>query len=244
MVDIESKAQQVSELGYCVVESVYDEGECERIRAIFKVLCDRRGGFAEAVPKLAFHPLLEKEPELAPFFAKPVLVDLMAAVFGDAVRLAHSGAAISDNALGPELLTGWHNHYSWPIADAGLQRERPQRLLCNVYVDGTMPDIGPLIVLPRSLNESIEGKGESVADWQGQVEVGVPPGAAVIFDTALWHKSKRGMTKGLRHLWGGHYQGWGNATVHPEDNMAHGPVLDAYKGALPVLQGLLDGPAG
>lgn len=40
-------------------------------------------------------------------------------------------------ALTGPILTTWHNHYHWDIPSAGLQREQPERLLCNVYVDGT-----------------------------------------------------------------------------------------------------------
>ena len=111
----------------------------------------------------------------------------------------------------------------------GLQRENPERVLCNIYVDGSSSHIGPLIVLPRGLNDSVEAKGDVGAEWEGQMEVVVPPGSAVIFDTAVWHCSKRGSSSELRHLWGGHYQGWSNPTPHPEDNTAPNPTVAAYK---------------
>ena len=102
--------------------------------------------------------------------------------------------------------------------------------------------IGPLIVLPRGLNDPIDPKGDVAKKWEGQIEVVVPPGSAVIFDTALWHCSKRGSSSELRHLWGGHYQGWSNPTPHPEDNTAENPTVAAFKAKLPVLRGLLEGP--
>ena len=141
----------------------------------------KKGGFSNEQPTISFHPLLEWGPEMAPFYAKPILVDLMAEVFNDDVRLAHSGAAVFNNTLVSPVLTGWHNHYSWKISETGLQRHNPERVLCNVYVDGTMPDVGPLIVLPRSLNTSIHNEGESNAEWTGQETVSILPGSAVIF---------------------------------------------------------------
>ncbi len=242
MVNLKSKAREVTERGYCVLESVYNEDECEQLGTIFKRLCEKKGGFSAEQPTIGFHPLLEWGPEMAPFFSKSIVVDAMAEVFQDDVRLAHSGAAVINNALVEPILTRWHVHYAWEISPTGLQRDRPERVLCNIYVDGSSREIGPLTVLPRRLNDSLDAKGEVDAAWEGQAEVFVPPGSAVIFDTAVWHCSKRGSSGSLRHLWGGHYQGWGNPTPHPEDNTADSPVITAHKNQLPVLRGLLDGP--
>ena len=62
MLDLKSKAGQVSEQGYCVVESVYDEQECTQIRAIFKELCHKKRGFSKEQSTIDFHPLLEWGP--------------------------------------------------------------------------------------------------------------------------------------------------------------------------------------
>jgi hypothetical protein len=234
-------ARQVSECGFCILEGVYDDGECEQMRSLFADGSVRLGGITAAAPRLVFHPLLELAPELAPFFANQSLIDTMAAVFQDDVRLAHSGAAVNDNALSSPVLTTWHNHYHWDLPPGGLQRERPERLLCNIYVDGTSTRLGPLVVLPRGLNDPLDAPGPVDEDWEGQVEVKVPPGSAVLFDTALWHCSRAG-TAGLRHLWGGHYQGWGNATAHVEDNSADNPTLNRYIDEVPLLKGLLQAP--
>ena len=105
MFDLKSKAREVIEHGYCVLESVYDDRERERMHAIFKQLCDDRDGFSSEQPTIGFHPLLELGPKMSPFFAKAVVVDAMAEVFQDDVRLAHSGAAVFNNALVGEALT-------------------------------------------------------------------------------------------------------------------------------------------
>ena len=113
MFDLKSKARDVIERGYCVLESVYDDREREQMHAIFKQLCDDKNGFSSEQPTISFHPLLEWGPKMAPFFAKAVVVDAMAEVFQDDVRLAHSGAAVFNNALVEETLTHWHVHYAW-----------------------------------------------------------------------------------------------------------------------------------
>ena len=170
MFDLKSKAREVIARGYCVLESVYDDREREQMRAIFKQLCDAKNGFSPERPTLSFHPLLAWGPKMAPFFAKVVVVDAMAEVFQDDVRLAHSGAAVFNNALVGDTLTNWHVHYAWQVPPTGLQRENPERVLCNIYVDGSGSHIGPLIVLPRELNDSVEPKGDVGTKWEGQVE--------------------------------------------------------------------------
>ena len=225
-----------------MIESAYDEKECDQIRTIFKRLCDKRGGFSEKQPTIGFHPLLELGPEMAPFYVKPILVDAMEEVLQDDVRLAHTGAAAFNNSPIQPILTTWHDHYAWEIPPTGLQREHPERILCGVYVDGSDREIGPLIVLPRQLNDSVEAKGDGDAVWEGEEEVVMPPGTAVIFDTAVWHCSRRGTSRGPRHIWGGHYQGWSNPTPHPEDNSADNPIVNEHRDNLPLLRAMLDGP--
>ena len=242
MINLKSKAQEVRDRGYCVIESAYDDQECEEMRGIFDALCVKKGGLSSEQPSVGFHPLLEWGPEMSPYYAKSVLVDAMEEVLQDDVRLSHSGAAVFDNAHTNPFLTHWHVHYAWDIPDGGLQRENAERILCNIYVDGSSLDVGPLIVFPRQLNESVDRKDDVSVDWEGQDVVEVPPGAAVIFDTAVWHCSRRGSAKGIRRIWGGHYQGWNNPTPHPEDNTSDNPTLTEFRNELPLLRSLLDEP--
>tara|TARA_B100000809_G_scaffold228214_1_gene241070 strand:- start:220 stop:762 length:543 start_codon:yes stop_codon:yes gene_type:complete len=142
----------------------------------------QKRGFSNEQSTIGFHPLLEWAPEMAPFYAKPILVDLRAKVLNDEVRLANSGAAVFNNNLVSPILSGWHNHYSWTVPETGLQCRNPEQILCNIYVDGTMPDVGPLIVLPRNLNDSIYNQGETNDKWTGQETVSISADSAVIFD--------------------------------------------------------------
>ena len=67
------------------------------------------------------------------------------------------------------------------------------------------------------------------------------PGSAVIFDTCLWHCAMRGTSGAVRHLWGGHYQGWRDARPHAADLDADQPAVAKYADASPVLRRLIDG---
>lgn len=244
MEDLKQKAREVAERGYCVFESVYDAEECARMRAIFAEMRARKGGSMAEPHMLVFHPLLEFGPELAPFYAsKPILVDALAEILGDDVRLAHNGGAVFENAMAERYLTSWHHHYGWEIPPDGLQRERPERVLGSVYIDGSDLEVGPLLVLPRELNDPTTPRGEVTENWEGEVAVIMPPGSFVIFDTAVWHASRRGTAATRRHLWGAHYQGWNDPRPHPEDNAADQAQVMEYARESERLRQLVECPA-
>ena len=50
MFDLKSKTRDVIERGYCVLESVYDDRECEQMRTIFTQLCADKNGFSSEQP--------------------------------------------------------------------------------------------------------------------------------------------------------------------------------------------------
>lgn len=147
------------------------------------------------------------------------------------------------NEYANPFIISWHNHYRWEIPSGGLNREKPERVFGNVYVDGSNLEVGPLVAIPRCLNDPIDQPfTDPRTDWPGQVTVEIPPGSVVIFDSALWHTGKRGAQPGHRHLFGGEYQGWHNLRPHPEDNESDSPALAPYKRDLPILRRLIDGP--
>lgn len=244
IIDFKEKSQQVHAQGYCVLESLCSPAECQSIKGLLDGYWDRRGRPSLQDFGLGIHPALEQIPELASFYANPIVIDTIAHVLEDNVRLRHTGARLSEEtspAAEPSLSIEWHNHYAWDRSGI-LGRTRVERVLGGVYLDGSNAEVGPLIVLPRRYNDPLdEGAGPSSSNWPGQVSVDVPPGSVVIFDTALWHTAGRGRQPGIRHLLGAHYQGWCNPRPHPEDNVTGGPGLEAVMGEFPALRGLLEG---
>jgi hypothetical protein len=241
MLNLKRKAQEVDEQGFCVLEAVYSLADCQRMHEIALQAYRAKGSPPLDGPPVAFHPFLYLQPEMGEFFGKPIVYDAMAEVLQDDVRLAHSGGSISTE-VGPGDLIHWHHHYGWPLPET-LARERPERILCNIYVEGSSPESGPLLVIPRRLNDPVVPLGPVDEAWPGQIAVVAPPGSAIIFDTLLWHTGKRGIRRGLRRLLpGGHYQGWYNPRPHPADNQSDSPALAQYKERFPALRMLIDGP--
>ncbi|MDQ2730972.1 MAG: phytanoyl-CoA dioxygenase family protein [Armatimonadota bacterium] len=247
MIDFNEKAQQVHEQGFCVLESLLGPDECRTIKGLLDSYWERRGRPSLQNFGLGIHPALEQIPELASFYANRGVIETIAHILDDEVRLTHTGSRLSEESSpgeGPSLSIDWHNHYAWDRSGVP-GRKRVERGLGGVYLDGSNEDVGPLIVLPRKYNNPLDGgEGLTTADWPGQVPVEVPPGSVVIFDTALWHTARRGNRPGIRHLLGAHYQGWSNPRPHPEDNVTGSPAVEAAMEEYPALRGLLAPPAG
>jgi hypothetical protein len=210
---------QIESVGYAVLPSVFTDAELARMRA----LLDAEHA-ASGVPSLAgwgygCHPLIGRIPEFSQYIRHPTLVAAFAAVFGEPVRLAHSGARLASH----ESLSyiDWHHHYGWSDTTALATRQRCERILFNLYLDGSDPGIGSLVVHPRRLNDPLDRlHAPADAAWPGQTDVVLAPGQAVVFDTALWHSARAGTTPGRRRLWGGHIMPLSDRRPHVEDNGA------------------------
>ena len=97
------------------------------------------------------------------------------------------------------------------------------RVLCNVYIDGSTEENGPLVVYPRRMTDpwsppSLHKHTEE--GWSQRQVVHMPPGSACIFDSCLFHYARSpATTVGVRrYIFGGHYTGWHNRRRHREDN--------------------------
>lgn len=206
-------ATEILERGFCTVDGFFNSDEQQEMR-------DRLGAFwqAQGAPPMKgfgfnIHPLLPRIPELKRFLIHPELMGLLGEMFGEDAVLKHGGARLSDQHC--DAAIGWHDHYHWDPAQIPT-RARCERLLVGIYIDGSNAQSGPLTAIPRRFNEPLGAA--PVGDDPREVAVDCPPGSLVIFDTALWHRAKRGSAPAIRHLYGGHYMPRSDARTHPEDN--------------------------
>lgn len=212
---VDEKTGDLLDRGYCILESVHDAAATEHQEHLLYTEWARRGNPTLSGFGLGIHPLLQFVPEIAPYFDCPVVNTVLEAAFQDRPRLCHTGARIAneDSALN----IGWHHHYDWD-ADLVNGRRKIERVVVNYYVKGVSPSLGSLWAIPRRVGEALSSPpGDRDQGWPGQVEVSVPPGSAVILDTALYHTATRGDLPGMRYHWGGHYQGWSHHRPHGED---------------------------
>ena len=190
-----------------------------------------------------FHPLLKHAPDLAPYYARPEVVSVIAEVLDDDVCLAHSGALLADET---RQFCGWHMHLNgdqfnrWvpKPPDYGRQVER---VLGNVYIHGSNGTTGELLVHPRKVTDSWEQpRGDLSVEWDEQEVLNCPPGSVVIFDTALWHAARSPSRACRRFLWGAHYSRKTDPRPHREDNWHDSPELQAHRDANAAFAALTD----
>jgi ectoine hydroxylase-related dioxygenase (phytanoyl-CoA dioxygenase family) len=214
--NLKSKVAQLNSTGSCVLEKVFDASECAKMRAILGGYYQRLGSPELKEFGIGIHPLIPRMPEFKAWLMHPLIFDVLTMLLGEPAKLLHGGARLSDGKSAKAI--GWHNHYSWDESKIPA-RQRCERILCGIYVDGSTRESGPLTVMPRKYNDPLGPPPENFDGFiPGEAAVDAPPGSVVVFDTALWHRAHRGTEPGMRHLFGGHYQAVTDMRPHPEDN--------------------------
>lgn len=207
---------ELEERGFTALRAVFSPAECAEMRRLLDAHHTAVGAPALLDFGLGIHPLVDQVPEMAVFYRHPAIQATAQEILGGPVVLAHTGARLADERSVGVL--NWHHHYGWPVGGLA-RRRRLERLLVGVYVDGSTPESGCLVALPRRMNDPLDPPLPGLqCDWPGQVEVHAPPGSIVFFDTALWHGARRGTRPGRRRLWGAHIQRADDPREHLEDN--------------------------
>ena len=212
---LEGKAEDLSKLGFCILEFVHDQDAITHQEELLYSEWVRRGKPELSGFGLGIHPLLQFVPDIIQYFDCPEVNTVLELAFGSPARLCHTGARIANEDSAENI--GWHHHYGWDTDQLPL-REKIERVVVNFYVKGVSPSNGSLWTIPRWVGDHLDPLiGEKDKARPGQTEVSVPPGSAVILDTAVYHTATRGNEPGMRYHWGGHYQGWANKRPHGED---------------------------
>lgn len=106
--DPTSKTQEMFERGYCVLESVYNEEECDDMRRIMHDGWVRAGRPSmDGLTGANLHPSLKHVSELARYYGRAEVVEVLAATLKDDVRLEYGGANIADET---RSFFHWHTH--------------------------------------------------------------------------------------------------------------------------------------
>jgi hypothetical protein len=231
-IDITAAAQGLLEVGYAVLPALL--GESERAHAcqvhdelISNGRCSDQGDWGFGI-----HPLLSIDTRLCPLFAHPLVTAVCEAALGGRIHLKHAGSRVEvagRNARAARI--SWHNHAFTPslrdIQPGDPRRgRRPVRLLYGWYLDGSSPEVGSLVVLPRCWDEPLAPPLRPGHEpWPHEVALRAPPGSAVLFTSDLWHCATTGSLTRCRRLTGAHVQDARHSEPHPEDHDFSGAEL-------------------
>ena len=191
--------------GYCLwSRSLADDGLAELAAAIRVLAAEVAPPVWRAAPPLVLGPhtqvtsaglvltgLLERLPAHRQALIPAALCRAVQDLLGHDALVEVVGAMVSTNA---RPFFGWHTHLDgrdegervqtgvWPTPQ-GLRR-----VLTLLYLDDVDDDGGPLLVLPRQLDDPTRPPGLlDTPDWPGHVRLQPRAGTLVAIDERTWH---------------------------------------------------------
>lgn len=167
---------------------------------------------------MVFHRLAAERPDIVPRLLHATAVEVVRGLLGDDMVLELLAGVVSDHR---RPFFEWHTHVGGVDDEStGYNREFPtftksERVTMLHYVEGLTDDNGPLLVLPRRVDEGTEAPYPTAQEqWPGQVELLCPPGSVVILEQSTWHAACRRKTPGIR-LYTGFYFAAATAAKNP-----------------------------
>ncbi|MBW2463492.1 MAG: phytanoyl-CoA dioxygenase family protein [Deltaproteobacteria bacterium] len=250
-IDIDGHVDALRERGFTVLPALYREEDVQAVRACLHDLHRSmesplaggapRPGVEVSPAGMVFHRLAAERPDIVPRLLHPNAVEVVRGLLGDDMVLELLAGVVSDHH---RPFFEWHTHVGGVDDEStGYNREFPtfttsERVTMLHYVEGLTDDNGPLLVLPRRVDEATEAPHPtSQEQWPGQVELLCPPGSVVILEQSTWHAACRRKTPGIR-LYTGFYFAAATATKNP----VFDETLSDYAGDDALFRSVVSGP--
>lgn len=164
------------ENGYHIFEQFFDAEECTLFKADIDQLTRDREAKQERY--------LCEYPQLGPLISHPRVMDVVAQVMGPGFAFHHLHAVRQEAGTPP---VNWHQDY-----EQTPQTNR-KHLMVHLfyYFNGLNGTIGDLMLVPRSQRNVVDNGALwilNTIDLPGSLVVNaLPPGAAIMVHSALWH---------------------------------------------------------
>lgn len=241
-----SAAHQLLTRGYAVFESLHDDVELSRWRALLAEIHAGHGappcysrlprpiapGVEIGRTGFVIAKLLERRLDLAAAFLQPPVVDALREALGQDVRIELTAAILADASRPP---FPWHTHIGGQddtqlkLTGAWPSFVRPRRIGTLLYLEDLDAAGGPLVLMPRTIDEPTGPVGDpDVESWPGEVVLTVPRGTVVALDECTWHSVRPRTAPGLRTLLACNYV----ATSAPPSPVVEESVRDQSLDAL------------
>lgn len=174
---LEEQVAQFERDGYVVVKNALSKEQVMH-------LGDRVVAISEGFTTREIPDIIDRDEAFVPLLVHPPVFNLMRALMGPKLQMESVNATRIKPGKG--MPVGWHmdSHvYPEPLPPFWYF---PVSINCAYYLDDITPEKGPLVVVPGS-HRSGKNPPEGLDHIEGQVEVLVDAGDAVIFHGALWH---------------------------------------------------------
>ncbi len=200
----EAEIDQIAKQGFLVRPKLFRGEALEMLRRTVDEIETRERARGEAKNTDArryggvfLRDLIDKDSLFLDYVRTAALLSVARALLGPRIEAA-LGCRIS--MPGEENQeTHWHFHQRINMDPPPPFHSPYQKVDCLVYLDDLNDESGSLCVMPQShLWERRYLPGENFEDMDGQVEIKVPAGSAVIMNTNLWHRGKPNTSRGHR----------------------------------------------
>ncbi|RAP74983.1 phytanoyl-CoA dioxygenase family protein [Paenibacillus montanisoli] len=206
---LQEQVEQFKRDGFLVIKQALSPERVSHL--IDKVIEISQGFTTREIPDI-----IDRDEAFAPILVNPPVFNVMRALMGPRLQMESVNATRVKPGQG--MPVGWHmdSHvYPDPLPPYWYF---PISINCAYYLDDITPEKGPLVVVPGS---HLFGKNppEGLDEIEGQIDVFVEAGDAVIFHGALWHAAKPNVhpTEERRALYYNHLQSFCKQRV---DNFA------------------------
>lgn len=223
--------------GYLIREGLFQGEALQKLRAALdrleeqewekrdKAIAGKRGwGF---IPR---HLMDKDETFLELLKFQPVL-SIARAMMGPLVRLRGLSARISYPGDDRQHQTPWHQHLRVVSNPIPPWFSRPHCIDCLIYLDDLNQDTGPVAVVPGSHDWLDKATPNTYEPIEGEVELQVKAGGAVLIHGNLWHRALPTLHTKRRMLILSYTPTWLRKSPHggpqPEDGLTHTLLKEA-----------------
>ena len=226
-----------AERGYLVREGLFQDEALEKLRDALdrleerewekrdKAIAGKRGwGF---IPR----HLMDKDEVFLELLRFQPTLSIARAMMGPLVRLRGLSARITYPGDDREHQTPWHQHLRVVSKPLPPWFSRPHCMDCLIYLDDLNEDTGAVAVVSGSHNWLDKGTPNTHGPVEGETELRVKAGGAVLIHGNLWHRGLPTLKAKRRMLILSYTPTWLRKSPHggpqPEDGLTHDFLKDA-----------------
>ncbi len=188
---------RLREEGWCIVEGVIPEAECEKIRqGIYDVAKANRKNYA--IEGLTFLPaFINYNQSYAKYIADPNVLDIVKGIFGPHPRVSYTSALINEpgNKRG-----AWHADWPFNQQKAGhIPSPYPLDVIFHLttlwMISPFTIENGGTLIIPKSHLKPTNPTCKPEEDWtqplDGEMNATGPSGSVLILDSRMWHATAK-----------------------------------------------------
>lgn len=226
-----------AEIGYLVREGLFQGDSLKKLRDALDSLEEREAEKRDAAMAgkrgWGFIPrhLMDKDETFLQLLKFQPILSIARAMMGPLVRLRGLSARISYPGDNREHQTPWHQHMRVVSKPLPPWFSHPHCIDCLIYLDDLNEQTGAVAVVPGSHNWLDKAAPNTYTPVDGEVELRVKAGGAVLIHGNLWHRGLPTRTAKRRMLILSYTPTWLRKSPHggpqPEDGLTHTFLEDA-----------------